>query len=100
MATKLGVSDDLAAKKDEMQLSKQSPGKKVDVDKRAARIHIAGLINENRKRLDDFDDHDRDEINEDDLEDDKIHDSKSMNVTVKKPKMFKGELKHYQLKGL
>lgn len=100
MATKLGVADDLAAKKDEMQISKQSPGKKVDVDKRAARIHIAGLINENRKRLDDFDDHDRDEVNEDDLEDEKIHDTKTINVTVKKPKMFKGDLKAYQLKGL
>ena len=43
--------------------------KKVDVDKRAARIHIAGMINDNRKRLDDYDDHDRDEILEEDLDD-------------------------------
>jgi len=94
MATKLGVADDLHKVKEEMQLSK-SPTKKVDVDKRAARIHIAGLINENRRRLDDFDDHDRDEINEDDLDDEKIHDNKTINVTVKKPNMFLGDLKAY-----
>ena len=99
MATKLGVADDLAQKKEDMQLTK-SPVKKVDVDKRAARIHIAGMINENRRRLDDFDDHDRDEINEDDLDEEKIDTNKAIQVTVKKPKMFKGDLKAYQIKGL
>jgi hypothetical protein len=58
------------------------------------------MINENRRRLDDFDDHDRDEINEDDLDDEKITMQKPMAVTVKKPNMFKGDLKAYQLKGL
>jgi hypothetical protein len=32
------------------------------------------MINENRKRLDDFDDHDRDEINEEDLDEQKFGD--------------------------
>ena len=43
--------------------------KKVDVDTRAAKIQICGMINENRKRLDEFDDHDREDICEDDLDD-------------------------------
>ena len=63
MATKLGVSEDLVKEKHE-----STPVKRVDVDQRAARIHIAGMINDNRKRLDDFDDHDRDEIEAEDLE--------------------------------
>lgn len=44
--------------------------KKLEIDKKAARKQIVGIINENRKRLDDFDDHDRDEVREEDLEDD------------------------------
>lgn len=71
MSTKLGVADDMEKIKQEQQ---NSPVKKVDVDQRAARIHIAGMINENRKRLDDFDDHDRDEINEEDLDEQKFGD--------------------------
>lgn len=53
------------------------------------------MINENRRRLDDFDDHDRDEINEEDLDDEKINDHKTISVTVKKPNMFLGDLKAY-----
>lgn len=68
MATKLGVSEDVNKLKQEMASTSTSPVKRVDVDQRAARIHIAGMINENRKRLDDFDDHDREEINEEDLD--------------------------------
>lgn len=56
--------------------------KRVDVDQRAARIHIAGMINENRKRLDEFDDHDREEINEDDLDDQKFNNPTSLNKKV------------------
>jgi SNF2 family DNA or RNA helicase len=57
------------------------------------------MINENRKRLDDFDDHDRDEINEDDLEQEKLA-LESDKKVVKPPKIFTGDLKAYQLKGL
>ena len=64
MATKLGVGEELKTSNEEM-----TKVKKVDVDKRAARIHIAGMINDNRKRLDDYDDHDRDEVLEEDLDD-------------------------------
>lgn len=57
------------------------------------------MINENRKRLDDFDDHDRDEVNEDDLDDQKFS-NVQVNQRVTKPDMFLGDLKPYQLKGL
>lgn len=67
MATKLGVSEELKQQKEGIKEIK-----KVDVDQRAARIQIAGIINENRKRLDDFDDHDREEIHEDDLDEKKF----------------------------
>ena len=44
---------------------------------------MKGVPNENRKRLDDFDDHDGDEINEDDLDDSKrFHNLLSLNKTV------------------
>lgn len=61
--------------------------------------NVAGIINENRKRLDEFDAHDRDEIDVDDLDDEKI-DKHTYNEKVSKPKMFLGDLKSYQLKGL
>jgi hypothetical protein len=64
-----------------------------------ARQNIAEMINENRKRLDDFDDHDRDEVNEDDLDVQKFA-SVKVNEQVQKPDMFLGDLKAYQLKGL
>ena len=99
MATKLGVSEDVNKLKQEMASTSTSPVKRVDVDQRAARIHIAGMINENRKRLDDFDDHDREEINEEDLDEQKFG-NKQVNNIVQKPKIFKGDLKAYQLKGL
>ena len=56
--------------------------KRVDVDKRAARIHIAGMINDNRKRLDDYDDHDRDEVMEDDLDDQKFNNPLTLSKSV------------------
>lgn len=68
--------------------------KKVNIDRRAARINVAGMINENRKRLDEFDDHDRDEIMEDDL-DAKAVDAIKLNTKVQKPDIFKGDLKSY-----
>jgi hypothetical protein len=58
------------------------------------------MINENRKRLDEFDDHDRDEVNEDDLDEQKFKNPLSLNKSVEKPSIFKGDLKAYQLKGL
>jgi hypothetical protein len=42
--------------------------KKVDIDRRAARINVASMINENRHRLEDFDRHDAEEIDEADLD--------------------------------
>ena len=58
------------------------------------------MINENRKRLDEFDDHDREEVNEEDLDDQQFNNPLSLNTTVEKPDMFQGDLKKYQLKGL
>lgn len=69
MATKLGVSDELNKQKEE-NCNVMANNKKLEIDKKAARKQIVGIINENRKRLDDFDDHDRDEVREEDLEDD------------------------------
>jgi len=98
MATKLGVADDLAKGKEGNEL--RSPSKhRVDVDMKQARSNVANMINENRKRLDEFDDHDRDEVEEDDLDESKI-DVHQYNKQVTKPDMFLGDLKAYQLKGL
>lgn len=73
MAAKLGVSEDLANKKKEILSEKNSPSKhKLEIDRREAMKNVAGMINENRKRLDEFDDHDRDEVNEDELDDSKF----------------------------
>jgi hypothetical protein len=70
MAAKLGVNEEHEAGK---KSNTKSPSKyKVDIDRRAARANVAEIINENRKRLDEFDDHDRDEIDVDDLEEDKF----------------------------
>ena len=69
MATKLGVSDELNKQKEDNS-NILANNKKLEIDKKAARRQIVGIINENRKRLDDFDDHDRDEVREEDLEDD------------------------------
>ena len=52
------------------------------------------MINENRKRLDDFDDHDRDEVCEDDLDEQKFG-NVIINEKVQKPDMFLGDLKAY-----
>jgi|APSaa5957512535_1039671.scaffolds.fasta_scaffold39259_1 hypothetical protein len=70
MANKLGVNEELEKKKNEDgSVAKTALMKKVEIDRRAARINVAGMINENRRRLDDFDDHDPlDEVNEDDLD--------------------------------
>ncbi len=63
------LSEDLEKKKKENgTVEKSALMKKVDIDRRAARINVASMINENRQRLDDFDDHDREEINEEDLD--------------------------------
>ncbi len=69
MATKLGVSDELNKQKEDNS-NILANNKKLEIDKKAARRQIVGIINENRKRLDDLDDHDRDEVREEDLEDD------------------------------
>jgi len=53
------------------------------------------MINENRKRLDEFDDHDREEVNEDDLDDQKFNNPLSLNRKVQPPDIFVGELKKY-----
>jgi hypothetical protein len=69
MANKLGVNEELEKKKNENgSVQKSALMKKVDIDRRAARINVASMINENRQRLDDFDDHDREEVNEEDLD--------------------------------
>lgn len=100
MATKLGVADDHKKGKEDldqtgMTQKQQALMKKIDIDKRAARIHVAGMINENRKRLDEFDDHDRDEVNEEDLDDQKFNNPMGVSAKVEKPKMFRGDLKKY-----
>ena len=68
MAAKLGVADEHAKKKKEDGLEGTPTKHRVEIDRRAAMQNIAGIINENRKRLDDFDDHDREEIDADDLD--------------------------------
>jgi len=69
MANKLGVNEELERKKKEDgSVQKSALMKKVDIDRRAARINVASMINENRHRLEDFDRHDIEEINEEDLD--------------------------------
>lgn len=92
MAAKLGVADDHQKTRDEVQVSTV---RRVDVDQRAAKMHVASIINENRKRLDEFDDHDRESINEEDLDEQKFNNPNSLNTSVEAPKIFKGELKAY-----
>ncbi len=53
------------------------------------------MINENRKRLDDFDDHDRESINEDDLEEQQFNNPLALNKSAHKPECFIGDLKAY-----
>ena len=53
------------------------------------------MINENRKRLDDFDDHDRDSVNEDDLESVQFNNPLALNTSAQKPDCFLGDLKAY-----
>jgi len=53
------------------------------------------MINENRKRLDDFDDHDRESINEDDLEEQKFNNPLALNTSAQPPDCFLGDLKAY-----
>lgn len=73
MAAKLGVVDEQKVKEGELEMNKNSDlYKKVAIDRRAARINVKEMINENYKRLDEFDHHDRDEVGEDDLEDENV----------------------------
>lgn len=49
MANKLGVNEELEKKKNENgSVQKSALMKKVDIDRRAARINVASMINENR----------------------------------------------------
>ena len=70
--------------------------KKVEIDRRAARINVAGMINENRLRLNQFDEdaHDRDKVNEEDLDEVNLK-NVQVNKKVTKPNCFLGELKDY-----
>ena len=99
MSKKLGVSEEHDQKKNDGQKSAQK-FQRVDVDLDGARANVANIINENRKRLDDFDDHDREEIDVDELDDEQFKHESQFNKKVQKPDMFKGDLKSYQLKGL
>lgn len=52
MANKLGVNEELEKKKNEDgSVGKSALMKKVEIDRRAARINVAGMINENRRRI-------------------------------------------------
>ena len=53
------------------------------------------MINENRKRLDDFDDEDREMIDEEELDDNQFNTPHQLSKSVRPPKMFKGDLKAY-----
>ena len=73
MAAKLGVVDEQKTKSNEMEMDKNHElYKKVNIDRRAARINVKEMINENYKRLDEFDEHDREEVNDDDLEEENV----------------------------
>lgn len=92
MATKLGVHDDLQkGKKD----NERGAAARVDIDLTAAKREVADMINENRKRLDDFDDHDRDDVDLNDLDEQKLNNPMALNEKVQKPDMFLGDLKAY-----
>lgn len=76
MATKLGVNDEHKKGQEDIQNDGIRKDKRLDIDKKAARKQIAGIINENRKRLDEFDNHERDEVNEDDLQEHNFNEPK------------------------
>lgn len=68
MAKKVGVADDqnkVFGSDDEEPTKKDK--KKFKIDKEAARKNVRNIINENRKRLQEFDDQERDQIREEDL---------------------------------
>ena len=67
MSAKLGVNDEHNKGKEIIDNNGLRRDKRLDIDKKAARKQIAGIINENRKRLDEFDNHERYEIDEEDL---------------------------------
>ena len=100
MSTKLGVNDEHKKGQDNIGKDNFKKDKRLEIDKKAARKQIAGIINENRKRLDEFDNHERDEIDEEDLNEVKFNEPTQLTKSVTAPKIFKGDLKAYQLKGL
>ena len=51
-----------------LQLEENNSKQRVEIDQKAARKQIAGIINENMRRLDEFDSQDREDVNEDDLQ--------------------------------
>ena len=67
MSAKLGVNDEHNKGKQDIDNIGLRRDKRLDIDKKAARKQIAGIINDNRKRLDEFDNHERYEIDEEDL---------------------------------
>ena len=80
MSKKLGVDDDHQKGKNELNdEQKNEEVKRGDVDTRAARQQIAGMINENYQRLNDFDDHERESVKEEDLEEQQFSNPLALN---------------------
>ena len=62
MANKLGVNEELEKKKKEDgTVVKSALMRQVDIDRRAARIDVADMINDNRQRLKNFDQNEDDQ---------------------------------------
>jgi hypothetical protein len=67
MAKKLGTGEELQKGKQELNKETEKM-RRLEIDQKAARMQIAGMINENRKRLEDFDEEDMEMVNEEDLD--------------------------------
>lgn len=95
MAVKIGKYDEQKKGQEDIDNDGFKKDKRLDIDQLAARKQIAGIINENRRRLDEYDDRERVEVDEEDLQEHKLNEPKQLSVSVQAPKIFKGDLKAY-----
>ena len=76
MAVKIGKYDEQKKGQEDIDNDGFKKDKRLDIDQQAARKQIAGIINENRKRLDEYDNRERVEVDEEDLQAHKLNEPK------------------------
>lgn len=109
MAKKLGLSDEQQKQKQQdMDDEKEGNFRRVQIDETEAKQNIKSMINDNISRVHQFDyetynkkQHAVGHIDENELQVDKFDDPDASHTKdINAPKMFLGNLKHYQIKGL